>query len=95
MATFRFIIGSGFGEQWLSRPIPCTDAHMLGKPHPEGRLLDMEDALGLALHFLNSTMLMSSLQQLFGLIPSTVPRYITFSLKILLKTLCQMPDATI
>ncbi|KAK2465444.1 hypothetical protein APHAL10511_002798 [Amanita phalloides] len=40
-------------------------------------------------------MLKSSLQQLFGLIPSTVSCYITFSLNILLKTLCQMPDTAI
>ena len=46
-------------------------------------------------HFLNSTMLKSGLQQIFGLIPSTVSRYISFSLKILLETLCQIPDAAI
>lgn len=95
VATFEFIISSGFGERWLSRPIPRRDAHMSGKPRPGGRSLDTDGALGLTLHFLNSTMLESSLQQLFGLIPSTVSRYITFGLKILLETLRQMPDAAI
>ena len=97
VVTFKFIIGSGFGERWLLRPIPHSDAHTgtLAKPCPGERLLDTDGALGLALHFLNSTMLESSLQQLFGLIPSTVSYYITFSLKILLETLRQMPDAVI
>ena len=42
VVTFKFIIGSGFGERWLLRPIPCSDAHTgtLAKPRPGGRLLD-------------------------------------------------------
>ena len=67
-----------------------SDTHMSGKLRPRGRSLNTEGALGLTLHFLSL-----SLQQLFGLISSTVSCYITFSLKILLETLCQMPDMAI
>jgi hypothetical protein len=36
-----------------------------------------------------------SLQQIFALIPTTISRYITFGLKLLLPILRMMPDATI
>jgi hypothetical protein len=36
-----------------------------------------------------------SLQQIFALIPSTISRYIMFWLKLLLTTLCTMPDTAI
>ena len=95
VATFKFIIDSGFRARWLSRPIPCNDGILSGKPRPGGRSLDADGALGLVLHHLNSTMLGASLQQIFGLIPTTVSRYLTFGLYILLETLCQMHDAAI
>jgi hypothetical protein len=57
--------------------------------------LDAAGALGLALHFVNSTMREISLQQIFALVPSTVSRYIQFSLDILLAVLHQIPDARI
>jgi hypothetical protein len=95
VATFKVIVGSGFGARWLSRSIPRNDSASAGNPRPGGRSLDTDGALGLVLHYLNSTMLESSLQQLFGLIPTTVSRYITFSLNILLETLRQMDDAAI
>jgi hypothetical protein len=57
--------------------------------------LDAAGALGLALHFLNSTMREISLQQIFALIPSTVTRYIDFSLDILLHILRCMYAARI
>jgi len=40
-------------------------------------------------------MLEISLQQIFALIPTTVSRYITFGLQILLETLRVLPDAAI
>ncbi|CAA7270632.1 unnamed protein product [Cyclocybe aegerita] len=52
-------------------------------------------ALGLVLHYLSSTMLDISLQQIFALIPATVVRYLDFSLDILLEVLRRMPDARI
>jgi hypothetical protein len=71
------------------------DVSATGKPRLCARSLDAAGALGLVLHYLNSTMREISLQQIFALIPTTVSRYITFGLKILLKVLQKMPDATI
>ena len=93
--TFELIVRSGFGTLWLGRPIPRADASTHGEPRPGRRSLDAWGALGLVLHFLNSTMLEISLQQIFALIPTTVSRYITFGLQILLETLRVLPDAAI
>lgn len=95
LATFKCIIDSGFKQRWLAQPIPRRDASTSGSSRPGGRSLDTDGALGLVLHYLNSTMLETSLQQIFGLIPTTVSRYITFGLDILLQTLRQMPEAEI
>jgi hypothetical protein len=57
--------------------------------------LDAAGALGLALHWVNSTMREISLQQIFALAPTTVSRYIQFSLDILLAVLRQIPNARI
>ena len=57
--------------------------------------LDAEGGLSLVLHWLSSTMQQLSLQQIFTLIPSTVSRYLRFTLSILLNVLRQMPDAVI
>ncbi|CAA7264567.1 unnamed protein product [Cyclocybe aegerita] len=66
-----------------------------GDPRPGGQSLDPPGALGLVLHYLSSTMLDVSLQQIFALIPATVVRYLDFSLDILLEVLRRMPDARI
>ncbi|CAA7266010.1 unnamed protein product [Cyclocybe aegerita] len=66
-----------------------------GDPRPGSRSLDPPGALGLVLHYLSSTMLDVSLQQIFALIPATVVRYLDFSLDILLEVLRRMPDARI
>lgn len=94
-ATFQSIITSGFGDRWYTRVIRRNDANTTGAPRPGGRSLDAPGALGLLLHYLNSTMREISLQQIFALIPTTVSRYITFGLNLLLETLRQMPDAAI
>jgi len=93
--TFELIVRSGFGACWLNQPIPRADASTRGESRPGGRSLDAWGALGLVLHYLNSTMLEISLQQIFALIPTTVSRYITFGLQILLETLRALPDAAI
>ncbi|CAA7270092.1 unnamed protein product [Cyclocybe aegerita] len=95
VATFDFILESGFVQTWLSTPIPQTDTSRSGDPQPGGRSLDPPGALGLVLHYLSSTMLNVSLQQIFALIPATVVRYLDFSLDILLEVLRRMPDARI
>jgi hypothetical protein len=95
VASFELIIRSGFGQRWLSQPIPRNDAHSAGDSRPSARSLDAWGALGLVLHYLNSTMREISLQQIFGVIPTTASRYITFGIDILLQTLRAMPEASI
>ncbi|KAJ7893697.1 hypothetical protein B0H14DRAFT_3666323 [Mycena olivaceomarginata] len=85
----------GFDLAWNTTPIPRDDAVGSGKVRPGARSLDVSGALGLLLHYLNFTMREISLQQIFALIPSTVSRYITFGLKLLLTTLRTMPNAAI
>jgi hypothetical protein len=51
--------------------------------------------LGLILHYLNSTMLEVSLSKIFTIVPTTVSRYIEFTLGILLFTFKRMKDAQI
>ena len=91
--AFHLILASGFEEQWNSEPVSRNDVASTGNPRPERRSLDAAGALGLVLHYLNSTMREISLQQIFALIPSTVSRYIDFSLRILLNTLRTMPPS--
>jgi hypothetical protein len=93
--TFQDILEAGFSGTWYMTPIPRGDTAATGNPRPGARSLDAAGALGLALHFLNSTMREISLQQIFALVPSTVSRYIHFSLDILLAVLRQIPDARI
>ncbi|KAF8151418.1 hypothetical protein B0H34DRAFT_801167 [Crassisporium funariophilum] len=95
VATFESIVEAGFGERWNTQTIPRDDAALHGNPRPGARSLDACGALGLVLHYLNSTMSKISLQQIFALIPSTVSRYIQFGLLILRDTLRKMKDAAI
>ena len=90
VATFDLILSSGFEERWNSMPIPRADAPSTAAPRLSRRSLDARGALGLILHHLNSTMHDVSLCEIFALIPSTVTRYIQFSLQILLITLREM-----
>ncbi|TDL17816.1 hypothetical protein BD410DRAFT_843265 [Rickenella mellea] len=92
---FQRLLNAGFAWRWYSRPIPRGDVHMGGAPRPRKRSLDAEGALGLVLHYLNSTAREIELQQIFALIPSTVSRYISFALEILLETLKGMPETCI
>ena len=94
-STFHSILAAGFGHLWYTLPILRTDTHATGHPRAGRRSLDAEGGLGLALHWLSSTMRQISLQQIFALVPSTVSRYLRFALSILLKVLRQMPGATI
>jgi hypothetical protein len=94
VATFHTIIAAGFGKGWYENPIPRSDAASRNA-RPNARSLDAEGALGLVLHYLNSTMRETSLQEIFALIPSTVSRYITFGLELLLWSFRGMPDAAV
>ena len=93
--TFTYILSSGFAIHWDENPIPCNDTSALANPRPERRSLDAAGALGLVLHYLNSTMREINLQQIFALILTTVSQYITFALCILLSTLQAIPEAKI
>ncbi|KAJ8582170.1 hypothetical protein M405DRAFT_922049, partial [Rhizopogon salebrosus TDB-379] len=93
--TFGSILTSGFASQWYEVPVAHPDVSPHGNSRPNRRSLDAGGALGLLLHYLNSTMHEISLQQIFALIPATVSRYITSGLPMLLHTLRSMSDATI
>ncbi|KAG9023439.1 hypothetical protein FS837_005810 [Tulasnella sp. UAMH 9824] len=95
VATFEFVLTSGFSDAWDSTPIPRADTSSSGEPRPNARSLDAPGALGLALHYLNSTMSEKSLQQIFALVPATTSRYLDFALNILLRTLQALPDTSI
>jgi hypothetical protein len=77
----------------MSTSILRTDTSARGGACPGARSLDPAGVLGLVLHYLNSTMVEVSLQEIFTLIPSTVSWYINFGLSLLLHTLRGMPDA--
>jgi hypothetical protein len=93
--TFGYLLTFGFSKCWYDTRIPREDVNTHGTPHASRRSLDAAGALGLVLHDLNSTMHEISLQQIFALIPTTVSRYITFALQILLFTLRDVRDAII
>lgn len=95
VATFDKLLQEGFGEEWNTAVIPRTDTSITGKPRLGARSLNAAGALGLALHYLNSTMREISLQQIFALIPSTTSRYINFAVQILLNVLQKMPEGHI
>jgi len=93
--TFELILEEGFADVWESMPIARSNVPSSSTPRIHHRSLDASGALGLVLHFLNSTMIDINLCQIFAIIQTTVSRYIAFSLKILLATLRKMEDAKI
>jgi hypothetical protein len=95
VATFGCLLTAGFAQKWYTIPISRADINNNGDARPGRRSLDAAGALGLVLHYLNSTMRETSLQQIFAIIPATVTRYITFGLHILLTTLKDISEAKI
>jgi hypothetical protein len=95
VAAFHNILHHGFARLWNETPIPRCDILPTSTPRINRRSLDACGALGVILHYLNSTMLETSLAQIFALVPSTVSRYVTFTLRILLFTLRHMKEARI
>jgi hypothetical protein len=93
--AFHYILHSGFAAAWNSRPIPRSDVAPNAEPLPGRRSLDAAGGLGLILHYLNSTMHDVSLMQIFALVPSTVSRYLSFALQILLELLRRLPEGQI
>ena len=93
--TFHDILRHGFERLWNETPIPRRDILSSSTPRVNRRSLNACGALGLILHYLNSTMLEVGLAQVFALVPATVSRYVTFkfTLRILLFTLRRMKEA--
>ncbi|KAA1473663.1 hypothetical protein DENSPDRAFT_780286 [Dentipellis sp. KUC8613] len=94
MTTFIFLLEKGFAYRWVTRPIPRPDSDALAA-RPDRRSLDAEGALGLTLHYLNSTVCEMLLGQVFALIPATVSRYVSFCLDILLESMREINEARI
>jgi hypothetical protein len=94
-ATFEMILQGGFERDWDGGAIPRMDTRVDGVPRLGRRSFDSAGALGLALHYLASAIPSVSLQLIFTLIPSTVCRYLNFSLSILLATLRTIPESSI
>ncbi|KAG2038413.1 hypothetical protein BDR03DRAFT_861983 [Suillus americanus] len=93
--TFEFSLTSGFASQWYEKPVTHPDINLHGIPRLNWCSLNTGRALGLILHYLNSTMQENSLQHIFALVPATVSHYLTSGLPILLQTLRSMTDARI
>lgn len=92
---FEDILQAGFHKGWISNPIPRNDVLPSRKPKNGNRLLDSSGALGLALHYLSSTMADYTLQQVFGLTPAVCSRYRSWALVLLLQTLRKMKKGRI
>lgn len=94
-STFNAILDAGFAERWNNTPIGRADVNPKGAARLFARSLDAAGALGLILHYLNTTIHEVGLQEIFALVPATCSRYITSGLKMLLETFRSMPDARI
>jgi hypothetical protein len=95
VVTFHDILHHGFERLWNETPISRRDVLSSSTPRVNRRSLNACGALGLILHFLDSTMLEVSLAQVFALVPATVLCYVMFALGILLFTLRCMKEAQI
>ena len=86
---------TAFQAEWNSTPIERSDVNVHRQPRLGARSLDAAGGLGLVLHYIHSCMTETSLQQIFGLVPSTVDHYVHFGLEILDTTLEGLPEARI
>ncbi|KAK7444571.1 hypothetical protein VKT23_015249 [Stygiomarasmius scandens] len=93
--VFHMILNGGFERYWNENPIAREDVPANAAPRVYRHSLDAAGALGLLLHYLNSTMHDVSLMQIFALIPTTVSRYLSFSRSILLMTLRRIRESSI
>lgn len=95
VATFDFLLASGFQHAWETTPIPRGDVNPVGHIRLGARSLDAPGALGLLLHHLCSTMGETALQQIFAIVPSVLSRYIWLAMSVLLDVLRSLPDGSI
>lgn len=93
---FEEILESGFDTWWTTMPLPRNDVGLAASSRARThRSLNSSGALGLALHYLSSTMNDYTLQQVFGITPAVCSRYRNWALILLQKTLATMRSARI
>ncbi|KAK9250755.1 hypothetical protein V1507DRAFT_445418 [Lipomyces tetrasporus] len=94
--AFDYVLDCGFRDAWDTAPIARDDVYAYSEARARQRSLDADGALGLVLHFLNSSMTQFTLQVVFGIVPSVSSRYLRHGLDLLLKVLqTGVPEATI
>lgn len=94
-ATFEFLLDAGFREGWENFTIPRSDVNPNGRPRPGARSLDAEGALGATLYHLCSVVPEKSIEQMFAIVPSSLSRYLSRTIPLLLDVLKTIPDAKI
>ncbi|KAG9125513.1 hypothetical protein FRC07_007295 [Ceratobasidium sp. 392] len=95
VATFEYILRSGFEQFWNGNTIFRDDVNPDGTPRLGGRSLPADGALGLVLHWITSMATESELARNFALVPSVISRYIYFGLHILVHILRRLPESQI
>ncbi|KAG8717044.1 hypothetical protein FRC08_008286 [Ceratobasidium sp. 394] len=85
--TFNYLLDAGFRTGWYGRTIPRSDVNPRGHSRPGRRSLDAEGALGVTLYFLGSIAGEAAIEQIFALVPSTLSRYLEFTIPLLLGVL--------
>lgn len=95
VAAFDFILDNGFSTYWNTRTLSRPDVLSNGIPRLGGRSLEASGALGMVLHWLCSTVQLSTLQMTFALTPTVCDRYLRFSMNALEHTLRRLPEARI
>ncbi|KAK9243914.1 hypothetical protein V1506DRAFT_508012 [Lipomyces tetrasporus] len=81
------LLDCGFRDAWDKAPVARDDVSAHSEARPHQRSLDADGALGLVLHFLNSSMTQFTLQEVFGIVPSVCSSYLQHGLELLLKVL--------
>ncbi|OAV89080.1 hypothetical protein PTTG_06036 [Puccinia triticina 1-1 BBBD Race 1] len=94
VATFEHIL-SRFKLLWNTATLPRSNVNPNGEPQVGCWSLDAAGCLGLVLHWLCSTMVAYTLQQIFGMTPDVCSCYLDWGLDCLLQVLKNHPQACI
>ncbi|KAG9119718.1 hypothetical protein FRC07_005110 [Ceratobasidium sp. 392] len=92
VATFNYILDSGFRNTWDTSTIPRGGVDPSGFPRLSRRSLDAPGALGLVLCHLRKVSNEMLLQALFAVVPSSLNCYVHFALEILNELLPKLPE---
>ncbi|KAG8711381.1 hypothetical protein FRC09_020637 [Ceratobasidium sp. 395] len=92
VATFNYILDSGFRNTWDTSTIPRGGVDPSGFPRLSRRSLDAPGALGLVLCYLRKVSNEMVLQAIFAVVPSSLNRYVHFALEILHELLPKLPE---